>query len=67
MAIDPETYRTAGFLVERYGGQAVSIAADRTKEALDRDDVAESAVWAMITEATEELLRTDLAEDEPIH
>ena len=59
MISDLDIRRTANVMIERYGDDAATEAADRADELFDEGDLEGCAVWKRIKCAAEKLLATE--------
>ncbi|MFQ5962055.1 MAG: hypothetical protein ACE5MG_11725 [Candidatus Methylomirabilales bacterium] len=62
-----DIYRSAKLLIDQHGQNAARHAAKRADALLDAGDMEGRRAWLSILEAIEELRRTRLRGDEPMH
>ncbi len=62
-----DIYRSAKLLIDQHGKDAARHAANRADALLDAGDMEGRRAWLSILEAIEELRRTRLRGDEPMH
>jgi hypothetical protein len=67
MISDLDLWRAANLMIERHGGDATLVAAQRADEMLAQGDTEGRLVWKRILGAINELQRTKLAANERRH
>ena len=67
MVSERDIWAAASILVERYGDDAESHAAQRAEELFDRGDLEEHCAWRRILEAVKQLKDTERPKDARLH